>query len=67
MSLITLKHSTQGRPILVDAATMAAVDVTPLPTRKMQRFLNEQDMRIIRRGDGFHIGECPTSNFPEAA
>ena len=65
----TLEYTNEGRPALVgvDAHLMRSADVTPLPTRKMQTYLNDQGMRIVRRADGFHIGVAPVFDGPEAA
>ena len=60
MNIQTLSYDAQGRPMIVDAETMAAVDVTPIPTSKMQRYLNEQGMRITCGTDRkLHIRVSP--------
>lgn len=51
MNIQTLAYSPTGRPSIVDAETMAAVDVTPIPTSKMQRYLNDNGMRITCGAD----------------
>ena len=67
--LKTLEYTNKGQPEIVgaDAFVMRRADVTPLPTRKMQAYLNEQGMRIVRKSDGFHIGVVPVFDGPEAA
>lgn len=62
-----IREAITGRPIVVNAADMQMADVTPLPTHKMVNFLSESGMRIVRRGDGFHIGTTPVFDGPEAA
>lgn len=58
----TLIYSEQGKPAIVsaDAYLMSQADVTPLPTRAMQKWLKEQGMRITCGVDSkLHIRVTP--------
>ncbi len=65
----TLDFDDDGKPAIVgaDAFQIRKAGVTPLPTPKMQSWLNEQGTRIIRKADGFHIGVMPIFDGGDAA
>lgn len=60
--LKTLDYTQHGRPVIVsaDAYEMSKADVTPLPTRNMQSWLNDQGMRMVCGADSkLHIRVSP--------
>lgn len=71
MSLLTLKRDVNGRPSLVDASDIAAVDIEPLATNKMQGWLSEQGYRMVCGSDScLHVRKVPQFPLfdgPEAA
>lgn len=67
METLDFKQSDKQVTVGAVAFEMRRADVTPLPTRMMQSYLNEQGMRIVRKSDGFHIGVSPVFDGPEAA
>lgn len=60
--LKTLDYTQHGKPVIVsaDAYDMIRADVTPLPTRKMQSWLNTQGTRMVCGADRkLHIRVAP--------